>query len=104
MVTYRRGEQLCPLDDDHASPQFRRDSHSQVMTLSDREVAKPSFGIPALPHIAETGTSEIDAIECWSCRQGSVNVLRSAKSRRDARRRNAAYATSQSADGRRLVP
>ncbi len=63
MVTYRRGEQLCPLDDDHASPQFRWDSHGQVMTLSDREIPKPSLGLLGLPHIAETGTSEIDCIE-----------------------------------------
>src|SRR6185369_16870255 len=65
MVTYRRGKQLSPLDDDHASPQFRWYSHGQVMTLSDREVPKPSLGLLGLPHIAETGTSDIDAIQRW---------------------------------------
>ena len=62
----RRGEQLCALEDDHASPQFRWDRHGQVMTLSDREGPKPWLGRLGRLHIAETGTSEIDAIERWS--------------------------------------
>ncbi len=55
-------------------PEFRRGGHGQMMALTDRKAPQPSPGLLGLSHVTQTGSWEVDAVECRADRGRSRRV------------------------------